>query len=358
MNIDNFQEDIKKCRFCFMCRHLSGVSNVTFREADTPRIRTAMVYGITLDKSKLSNADFIETIYSADLSAACRFHCVNHFDETGIVLAARRDIVENDLAPEDVNAIAKKLVAENPAPKISGTGDVLYYVDSDTAALASEAKAFDKIAKKAGVKYRVAKGGSTGKALYVLGFAEAAKLAAEAFAEAVNKTGVKTVVVSSPAAYDALVNDFKAWGVKLDAKVMHVSEFIVSLKLKFSKKAGKLCYLESDFLKNYNGNLKFPRALLAQVKAESGEGFTTDLTTEKTPFMFGTNNEESYTCGEGAVVFAQLRPEIVKKMAKYVEARADKDVPLAVASPYTKTQLTKNTKLKVSTLTQIAAECL
>ena len=216
----------------------------------------------------------------------------------------------------------------------------------------------DKIAKKAGVKYRVAKGGSTGKALYVLGFAEAAKLAAEAFAEAVNKTGVKTVVVSSPAAYDALVNDFKAWGVKLDAKVMHVSEFIVSLKLKFSKKAGKLCYLESDFLKNYNGNLKFPRALLAQVKAESGEGFTTDLTNEKTPFMFGTNNEESYTCGEGAVVFAQLRPEIVKKMAKYVEARADKDVLLAVASPYTKTQLSKKTKLKVSTLTEIAAECL
>ena len=183
-------------------------------------------------------------------------------------------------------------------------------------------------------------------------------MAAEAFAEAVNKTGVKTVVVSSPAAYDALVNDFKAWGVKLDAKVMHVSEFIVSLKLKFSKKAGKLCYLESDFLKNYNGNLKFPRALLAQVKAESGEGFTTDLTTEKTPFMFGTNNEESYTCGEGAVVFAQLRPEIVKKMAKYVEARADKDVLLAVASPYTKTQLSKNAKLKVSTLTEIAAECL
>ena len=52
------------------------------------------------------------------------------------------------------------------------------------------------------------------------------------------------------------------------------------------------------------------------------------MTNEKTPFMFGTNNEESYTCGEGAVVFAQLRPEIVKKMAKYVEARADKDVLL------------------------------
>ena len=86
MNIDNFQEDIKKCRFCFMCRHLSGVGNVTFREADTPRIRTAMVYGVQLDNSKLANADFIDTVYSSDLSAACRYHCVNHFDENGIML--------------------------------------------------------------------------------------------------------------------------------------------------------------------------------------------------------------------------------------------------------------------------------
>lgn len=358
MNIDSFQEDIKKCRFCFMCRHLSGVGNVTFREADTPRIRTAMVYGVQLDNSKLANADFIDTVYSSDLSAACRYHCVNHFDENGIMLAARRDIVESGLVPDDVNAIAKKLVAENPAPKISGAGDVLYYIDADTAAVASEARAFDKIAKKAGIKYRAAKGGNTGKALYVLGFAEAAKLSAEAFAEAVNKSGVKTVVVSSPAAYDALANDFKSWGIKLSAKVVHASEFIASLRLKFSKNPGRLCYLESDFLKNYNGNLKFPRMLLGQLKAESAEGFATDLTAEKTPFMFGTNNEESYTCGEGAVVFAQLRPEIAKKMAKYVEARADRDCRIAVASPYTKAQLDKNTKLKVSTLTEIAAECL
>lgn len=72
---------------------------MTFREADTPRIRTAMVYGVQLDNSKLANADFIDTVYSSDLSAACRYHCVNHFDENGIMLAARRDIVENGLAP-------------------------------------------------------------------------------------------------------------------------------------------------------------------------------------------------------------------------------------------------------------------
>ena len=360
MNIDNFQEDIKKCRFCFMCRHLSGVANVTFREADTPRIRSSMIWGVMLDNSKLSNPDFIDTIYSSDMSAACRFHCVNKWDENGTVLAARRDIVEAGLAPEDVAKLAKKLASGSAAPKVSGSGDVIYYIDDDTAAVASEAKAFDKLAKKANVKYATAKGGNCGTALKVLGYIDDAKAAATAFVEALNKAGAKTIVVSSPYVYDALVNDVKEYGLKLSSKVMHVSEFIVANKIKFSKKAGELYYLESDYLKNYNDNLKFPRAALAQLKAVSPKGFTTDLIDEEIPFMFGTNNEESYTCGEGAVVFNQLRPDLVKRMAKYVEARADnpaKDV-IVVASPYTKIQLSKNTKLKVSTLTELAAACL
>lgn len=360
MNIDNFQEDIKKCRFCFMCRHLSGVGNVTFRESDTPRVRSSMIWGVLLDRAKLANPDFIETIYSADLSAAGRYHCVNKWDENGIVLAARRDIVEAGLAPTEVAKLAKKLASEEAAPKISGKGDVLYYVDADTKAMATEVKAFDKIAKKAKVKYATASDGNCGKALKVLGYAEEAKAATSAFVDALNKSGAKTVVVSSPAVYDALVNDVKEYGLKLSATVAHVSEFLTSLKIKFSKKAGPLYYLESDYLKNYNDNLKFPRELLKQLKAESNDGFTTDILDEAIPYMFGTNNEESYTCGEGAVVMNVIRPEIVKKMAKYVEARANdvkKDV-IVVASPYSKIQLTKNTKLKVSTLTELAAACL
>lgn len=360
MNIDIFEEDIKKCRFCFMCRHLSGVGNVTFREADTPRVRSSMVWGVMLDKSKLANADFIDTIYSSDLSSACRYHCVNKWNENGIVLAARRDIVEAGLAPKEVAKFAKKLVSAEAAPKFSGSAEVVYYIDDDTAALASETKAFDKIAKKAKVKYATATGGNCGKALKVLGYAAEAKTAAEKFVDALNKSGAKKIVVSSPFVYDALVNDAAEYGLKLSAKVMHASEFVASLKLKFAKKAGALYYLESDYLKNYNDNLKFPRALLAQLKAESPAGWTTDILDEPVDFMFGTNNEESYTCGEGAVVLNVIRPEIVKKMAKYVEARANdpKKDAIAVASPYTKIQLTKNTKLKVSTLTEIAAECL
>ena len=65
MNIDKFNDSIKACRFCFMCRHLSGVGNVTFREADTPRIRAAMLYGVTLDKSKLAVKQSLEKLETA-----------------------------------------------------------------------------------------------------------------------------------------------------------------------------------------------------------------------------------------------------------------------------------------------------
>lgn len=360
MNIDKFEEDIKKCRFCFMCRHLSAVGNVTFREADTPRIRSSMIWGVMLDKSKLSNADFIDTIYSCDMSAACRFHCVNHWDENGAVLAARRDIVGAGLAPKDVSKLSKKILSSPAAASVSGISDIVYYADADTMALPGEMEAFDKIAKKAKIKYATATGGDCGKALKVMGYWQQAKERLGEFVDWLTAAKAKTVVVSSPYVYDALVNDTAEFGIKLSAKPMHVSEFILAQKLKFSRAAGVVYYLESDYLKNYNSNLKFPRQLLSRLKASSPAEFTTDILDEEIPYMFGTNNEESYTCGEGAVVFAQLRPQIVKKMAKYVEARVGnpKADVLITASPYTKIQLSKNTKVKVLTLTELAAGCL
>ena len=62
MNIDNCTDAIKNCRFCFMCRHLSAIGNVTFTEADTPRIRAAMTYGVTMYPEKLANRDYIDTL--------------------------------------------------------------------------------------------------------------------------------------------------------------------------------------------------------------------------------------------------------------------------------------------------------
>ena len=95
MHIDKFEEAIMNCRFCFMCRHLSAIGNVRFTEVDTPRIRAAMLYGLRTGTNSFDDADFVEALYRQDLSACCVHHCVNHYDENGLALAARADVVDS-----------------------------------------------------------------------------------------------------------------------------------------------------------------------------------------------------------------------------------------------------------------------
>lgn len=349
MNFTKFESDMKACRYCFMCRHLSAVGNVLFSEADTPRGRALMLYTASHNPEFLFTDDVIETMYRSDLSACCRFHCVSHYDENSLVLAARRDIVEAGKAPAKVAGLAEKY-AQDSQFKTEGKADVLYFVDAYTDEEGSVASAFAAIAKAANVEYATISGGCIGKALKVLGYENEAKKAAENFAAAVNASGAKILVVSNPAAYDAVKNDFPAWGIKVNAEVMHTSQFIAKLLADKALKAvdakAEVYYLESDFLKNYNDNISAPRDILAAF------GFTLK--------PFGTNNEESYSAGEGACVLKELHPELVTKLAKKVASRADnpeKDL-LITASPYTAIVLKKEAGLNVATIEEVIASQL
>ena len=351
MNIDNCLDAIKNCRFCFMCRHLSAIGNVTFTEADTPRVRAAMVYGATLHPEWWSNPEYIDMFYRSDLSRNCAHHCVNHYDENALNIAARTDIVEKGFAPAAVKALRDELVAGEKW-EVSGSGDVLYFIDPYTA----EAKidgVFEAVMKKAGKKYATVRGGCIGRALKVLGFADDAKQALEKFAAVVRGTGAKTLVVSNPAAYEMLKNDAPKMGVELSVTVMHTSEYFLTLKLSAAKAAGKLYYLESDYLRNYN-DLPFPHELLKKIGAEE-QHFGADRDWLGVP-----DQQESFTCGEGAVVMPKLYPDLVRKLAAYVEKQTDAPASdrIVTASPYTKLCLGKYTGLKVETLEETVLKAL
>ena len=338
MNIDKYTDSIRACRFCFMCRHLSAIGNVTFTEADTPRVRASMIYGVTMHPELLANDDLIRTMYRSDLSGCCRRNCVNHYDEVGITLACRADLAEAGLVPADIAKIASDL--ENaPAWTASGTGKVLYVADGYSIA-SGAAEAFLKLAGKV----RTLKGGSCGKGLWVLGYRKRAKALAKKFIAAVEKTKAGTVVVSHTGIYDFLTGTLGEMGLKLEAKVMHSSEYLAGVRT--SRKLGKLYYLESDYLRNYDNDCPFPKQLLKANGAKL--------------VPFGTNDEESYSCAEGALVLDKIEPELVEKLAKYIEARADhpeKDL-IVTASPYTKIQLKKYTRLDVKTIEEALADAL
>ena len=343
MHVSDYEEAIHNCRFCFMCRHLSAVGNVRFTEVDTPRVRAAMIYGLRTGTNSFDDGDFVDALYRQDLSACCVHHCVNHFDENGLALAARADVVEAGKAPEAVKALAAEFAAKD-SWKASGKGDTAWLLDDTTASDKAAVAAAKKLFAAAKVSPKTITGGCIGKALKVLGFLPEAKAAAEKFAEFAAKEGVKTLVVSNPAAYDALAKDFPAFGVKLPCKVLHVSQWILAAKIKFAKSAGALYPLADDFLRNYDG-VDAPEKLLKALKAETKP--------------FGTNDEETYCCGEGAVVLDRLHPELVEALAAYVAARADdpKADRFAVASVYVKKALAK-AGLKAATLEELAASCL
>ena len=344
MNISKYEDAIQNCRFCFMCRHLSAIGNVRFTEADTPRVRAAMLYGLRTGTNSFDDEDFVDALYRQDLSACCVHHCVNHFDENGLALAARADVVEAGKAPEAVKALAAEFSA-SASWKAAGKGDVAWFLDGTTAGDKDAVAAAKKLFSAAGASPKIITGGCIGKALKVLGFLPEAKAAAEKFAAFLAAEGVKTLVVSNPAAYDALTRDYADFGVKLPCKVLHVSQWILQAKLKFAKKPAAPVYpLADDFLRNYDG-IDAPERLLKALKAEC--------------LPFGTNDEETYCCGEGAVVLDRLHPELVEALAKYVAARADnpeKDT-LAVASVYVKRALAK-AGLKAVTLEELSAACL
>lgn len=337
MNIDNFSEAITYCRFCFMCRHLSPIGNVTFTEADTPRVRASMIYGATMYPDEFTNADLIRTMYRSDLSGCCRRNCVHHFDEVGLTLAYRADIVEMGAAPKNINAIAAELQA-CPDWQISGEGKVAYVADQYSVESGASA-AFAKLVSG----FKTVSGGSCGKGLWVLGFRKEAKVLAEKFVAVLNDANVETVVVSHPGIYDLLVNTIEEMGLTLNAKVMHSSEYLADIK---TKTLGELYYLESDYLRNYNNDYPFPTNVLTANGAVLKP--------------FGTNDEESYSCAEGALVLDKIEPALVEKLANYVAARADhpeSDV-IVTASPYTKVQLAKYTSLCVKTIEEVLAEAL
>ena len=344
MHINNFEDAIMNCRFCFMCRHLSTIGQARGTEVDTPRVRAAMLFGLRNGTNSFDDADFVDALYRQELSACCRRNCVNKYDENGLALAARADVVEAGKAPEEVVKLAKKL-AKTSEWKSVGKGKVALFIDNTTAADKNEVAALQKLMKKAAGDFVIVSGGCIGKALKVLGFLPEAQAAAKKFADYLNALGVSEVVCPNPAAFDALKNDYPAWDLELKAKVYCTAGYFLEKKVKFAKKPGALYYLADDFMRNYIG-CECPEKLLKALKAE-----------EK---MFGTNDEESYNCGEGAIVLDKLNPALVKSLAQYVAERADdpKRDQIVTLGVYAKTQLVKYGKLNVRTLNEIAADCL
>ena len=349
MNIDSYADVMSSCRFCFMCRHLSATANVTFRECDTARGHALIADRVRMHPESLKDADFIQAVYDSDLSGANRFHCDGYhagkgYDEIGLQLALRRDIVEAGEAPDRVKALVETLKAAAQW-QLSASSPIAYFVDPGTAARPSVRNAVERLLNLAGVSFGIVTGGGIGKPILTLGFEKEGVAVMKKFAAFLNGSGVKTLLTSSPAVVHALKVEFPEAGIKLACEVMLVGEHLAGLaeqgRFAFARQFGKASVLPSDFRKNY-------------LRSDGLEALYRCLGVQPVPF--GTNGEESYTAGEGALVLGVLNPALVEKLAARVARFADAEVPVIVESPHTALALEK-AGMRVCTVEEAAAAC-
>jgi Fe-S oxidoreductase len=286
-----------------MCRHVCTSGNISFHESDYPKGRGLILDNI-LEQRMDYNIDLVQSIYNCCLCGLCWSNCEGGYEPHKLILSSRRDIVEKGAVPEAALNIIKRIESgKNPYGRNSkayqGNGrkaDILYFMGDYTKFSGHPiADAVENILKKTGEKYSILDEEPTdGKIMAILGFRQKAKKAAESLNNRFKDIGVKKIVVSDPLSYDCLKNDFPSYGIELDARIVHISEYleecISKARIKVGKAKESVTLLDSEFLGRFNGIYEAPRKV---IKAAAVKSF---LEMEK-------NREYALATGEASFLF-------------------------------------------------------
>jgi Fe-S oxidoreductase len=244
MHFEEFEETIRACRMCLMCRHACTVGNVTQNDTNIPRGKALTLFA---EQAGLLEWDkrAVEVMYQCANCHLCREWCVNRWDIAPVTLAVRADIVEMGLAPEAAILMRDNIEksgnpygeAESqlvewletvPTPE---TADVLFYAGCTTAYRRPEmARAAVALLQHGGADLTMLHDEPCcGEPLYIMGFRPEAKAQAKRTMERTLQTGAQTVVCSCPTCVKTFRVDYPEWGIKVpeDIRFVHISEYLV-----------------------------------------------------------------------------------------------------------------------------------
>jgi Fe-S oxidoreductase len=314
---------------------------------------------------KVYEASTVEAVYNCFLCGACKSWCsgqeLGGYDIPELIKFARRDIVRKGIVPDGIQSMRDSLVAnDNIRGKDKGSSytssieeknaDLLFILGEGVNYDHQEiAEAFVRILENCRISYSFLKDEPTsGKELDLLGYREEAKEKAMNMAKRIRAAEFKTIVVSDPLVYDALKNDYPAWGAGLDGEILHVSDYLLALvregTLKLKSFLSKVTLADSEYLGRFSGVYEAPRDV---IRASSGENFT----------EMQWHHEYLQSAGEAAFTFNGLPfnrgAELGRKISvKAEECGADTIVTLSATA---KSNITEASGLKVIDIAEFAA---
>ena len=261
-------EQADACRFCWMCRHVCPVGQVTGKESNNARAKGFLVSmdgrGAPLDETSM------EIMYECTLCKACTNDCATGYDPSIFILEARTKAVVDGLVPPNVQPVLDRAMAgcmyqEPENDELAGIiedlpeqADVLVFLGPVARRKQPQiAISLLSLLAKAGVSYTAIAGEPQSGADLgdLVGYVEEVKKAAEACAEAIRKTGAKTVVVLDENDAVFMKHQWAEWGIEC-GEIVTATACVAGLI-----RDGKLAPAKADMTACYHDPARIARDL-------------------------------------------------------------------------------------------------
>jgi heterodisulfide reductase subunit D len=364
--------DAKMCTGCFkMCRFVCPTGIATKNESITPYGRSSAIHLTSINRMEYSSKA-VEAMYQCATCGLCKTWCKPEVDVANMVEKARKTIVQKGLAPQlviNLNEITQKNLNPYGEPndkRFSKIGlesipkkakpEILYFIGCTTAYKHPEiAISIIGILKRMGKDFTVMAESEQccGSPLIRLGMEDPAKRLIKHNSETINSLECKIIVTGCPGCHRTLKEDYPRLGYKLDAEIMHVTEYLdsISKNISWNEFHKKVTYHDPCHLGRHSNIYDQPRNILQQVKGLK-------------LLEMDSNKKNSNCCGSGGGLRVSY-PNIAEKVGlkRLNEAYATGAELIATACPFCKDQIInvqnsrmqKEKELEIVDLTEILA---
>ncbi len=235
------KEIIDSCRFCWMCRHICPIGNVTGQERNTARARMLALSLVERGAEPLSGV--ADNIYECSLCGACTKECVTGWDPVMAVKEVRSELIMNGETPDYIMKLVENIQKtgnvygeteidsklKKEIESLPKTADTLLFIGRD-AMYKSPESAINaiKLLKRAGIDFTVsADEPDSGYAPeFLIGKTAETKEIMENCAKSLT---FKKVVCYDPQDAKIFLREYKEWGINLSCEVVTFTEFIAGL---------------------------------------------------------------------------------------------------------------------------------